>query len=49
MLSFFFAPIRMMGRGCLFGAGCLLGLVVALMLIGIFFGLIEQWVVYLVK
>ena len=49
MLSFLFAPIREMGRGCLFGAGCLIGVVLALILIGLFFGLIEQWVVYLVQ
>lgn len=48
MLSLLFSPIREMGRGCLFGAGCLIGVVVALIVIGLFFGLIEQWVVYLV-
>ena len=49
MLSFFFAPIREMGRGCLFGAGCLIGVIVALIIVGLFFGLIENWVVYLVE
>ena len=49
MLSLIFSPIRQMGRGCLFGAGCLIGVVVALVILGLFFGLIEQWVVYLVE
>ena len=49
MLNLIFSPIRQMGRGCLFGAGCLIGVVVALVIVGLFFGLIEQWVVYLVE
>jgi hypothetical protein len=31
-----------MGRGCLFGAGCLFGLVLALLLLGLIFGVIES-------
>ena len=38
-----------MGRGCLFGAGCLIGVVVALVILGLFFGLIDRWVVYLLE
>ena len=38
-----------MGRGCLFGAGCLIGVIIALILVALFFGLLEQWVVYLVQ
>ena len=44
-----FSPIRQMGRGCLFGAGCLIGVMIALVIVGLFFGLIENWVVYLVE
>ena len=38
-----------MGRGCLFGAGCLIGVVVALILIGLFFGIMGDWVVFVVE
>ncbi|MDE2938434.1 MAG: hypothetical protein OXR67_05895 [Chloroflexota bacterium] len=48
MFNLLIAPIREMGRGCLFGAGCLIGVVVALLIVGLFFGLVENWVVYLV-
>lgn len=49
MFNFLITPIRELGRGCLFGAGCLIGVVVALVVVGLFFGLIENWVVYLVE
>ncbi len=48
MLSLILSPIRQMGRGCLFGAGCLIGVIIALLIVGLFFGLVENWVVYLV-
>lgn len=49
MLNLLFAPLREMGRGCLFGAGCLIGVVVALVVVGLFFGLVENWVSFLVE
>jgi hypothetical protein len=49
MLNLLFSPIREMGRGCFFGAGCLIGIVVALIIIGLFFGLINgDWISNLV-
>ena len=45
MFNFFFAPIREMGRGCLFGAGCLIGIIAVLILLGLFFGLIGDLVI----
>ena len=45
MLSLLFSPIREMSRGCLFGAGCLIGVIAALIFIGLFFGLISgDWI-----
>ena len=49
MFSFLFTPIREISRGCLFGVGCLIGVVVALVVVGLFFSLFESWVVYLVE
>ena len=49
MFNLILSPIRQISRGCLFGAGCLIGVVVALVVIGLFFSIFENWVVYLVE
>ena len=38
-----------MSRGCLFGVGCLIGVIVVLVLLGLFFGVAGDWAVNLVE
>ncbi len=49
MFNFLFSPVKEMGRGCLFGAGCLFGLIIALLIIGTFFGVVNDRVNYLLE
>lgn len=52
-MSFLFSPIQEMGRGCCFGVGCLIGVVAILLLVLLFFGIVNiawlDWAVDLLE
>ncbi len=48
ILNFLLSPFQALSRGCLYGAGCVIGAIIALILVGMFFGLINDFVVRVV-
>ncbi len=42
MLGFLLSPFRTVGRGCLFGFGCLLGVIIFLAVLAVITGVLQQ-------
>ena len=52
-MNFLLSPIQEMGRGCCFGIGCLVGVVALVVLVLLFFGIVNiarlDWAVDLLE